>query len=175
MGRTKSFNFDDLDRGTAFMKLKTPIAAEDLALIANQLAAKTQELLSLRDDRKESTHDFNERIKAVEEEQIGLLSSYQTQTREKDVQCETGYDWKSGKKYIKRLDTGEILPPVEIEEEERQMQIAGMSALEIVAKKSSEGDQGEVIDAEVDDDEEPALEDLEREVRAEENDDEDDE
>lgn len=163
--KTKSFNFDDLDRGTAFLKMKTAIPPEDLAAIANQLAAKTQQLLTLRDERKEAAHDFGEQIKEVEKEQLGLLGEYQSQTREKEVQCETGYDWKAGKKYVKRLDTGEILEPVDIEEEERQMQIAGMSAIEIVAKKASEGD-GETLDvddeeeAEGDDEEEGIGEDL---------------
>lgn len=145
--KTKSFNFDQLDRGTRFVKLRTPIDEHETAALALEAAKANREIDGLKDERKE----LNEQIKTLTEQRDDALKAVGTGFREKDVQCEVGYDWSAGKKYTRRLDTGELLSDdgEPIDDDERQMQLEGLGAAEIVEKREAED---ELADANTNDD-----------------------
>lgn len=168
--KVKQINFDELDRGTRFVRLVTPINTEELAEVAGNLAARTDQVLTIKREKSEALTEFREQLKEAEDAQKELLGVYKTQTREVDVQCEVGYDWSKGICYTKRLDTGDIVNPAgsPIPDEDRQLQLEGMDAAAILRQRAGEQTEAKLdgIEYAMDEDEaesEPETEDADRE------------
>jgi hypothetical protein len=134
----KQFNFDELDRGTRFVKLVTPIDEHEMSALAVEAAQASKSIDSLKDERK----GLNADIKSLEEKRDEALKAVGTGKREKEVQCEIGYDWANGRKYTRRLDTQQLIDEngEPITDDERQMQLEGLDAKRIIAEADAEAD-----------------------------------
>lgn len=132
----KSFDFDTLDRGTTFVKLTTPIDEHEITALAVEAAKANRDIEELETARGE----LNAKIKEKREVRDEALTAVGTGKREKEVQCEVGYDWANRKRYTRRLDTGELVNPDGdfIPDEEIQLQLEGFDAATILAQKSED-------------------------------------
>lgn len=161
-GRITSIAFESLTRATGFRKLSKKIDAEEMAAETARLVQVDRRILEEEDAKREEMKFRGERIKGLKADQSEILETIGTGERVTEVQVEEGFDWTAGKKYVRRLDTQEILAPEEIPEIERQMMLAGIEPAQFADKVDEFSDsledqtEGEPIDLSEEDPELPA-------------------
>jgi hypothetical protein len=128
MPKMKSISFESLSRATRYMAFPVELSPAEIADTTAALAAIDQTIVDVETEKAKEMRKFNGELKKLRTDHLQLLDEISKRRRDKDVQVEIGYDWKAGRKYIKRLDTNELVD-VEgqsISDEERQLMLNGV-------------------------------------------------
>lgn len=115
---TKKKQQDEITQGDkVFRHIEVILTEQELLAYGKDQAHLTMEIQSLEKDRKAISDQINPKKKRVKE----LAKAVDEGKEFREVECQWEYNWTTGLKHIRRLDTDEIVgSSIEIEEHEKQ-------------------------------------------------------
>jgi len=104
-------------------RLECLLTSEDIASFALESAKNISDNSKILVQKKESMNGFKSELDEIARRHRYLSDCVINEVETREVDCKIVYDWKSGKKAIIRIDTGEVVQEMPVTDEERQENI----------------------------------------------------
>lgn len=122
----RSVTFESLSGvHTRIVELPVKNTDEERIALNAELAQVDREIITVTDEKAATAKKYGEQLKELKGRQEEILEQIEGGIT-KPVHVEVGYDWAAGKKFMRRRDTGELLPEEAITDRERQLNLEGV-------------------------------------------------
>ena len=159
----------NIDSKDCVEELACDLSDHELLDYAARLSNLHQQKLDIEARKKAAVTEFGARTKKIEGEISLLSNNISTKKESRNVECRADYHWSKGKRFLIRLDTGELVSESVISEFERQQHMEFMNKERAPSSAEERGEEpaieveAETIHEETPEDEKPETEPVEPE------------
>lgn len=117
----------NIDSKDCVEELPCDLCDHELLEYAARLSNLHQQKLDIEAKKKAAVTEFGARTKKIDGEISLLSNNISTKKETRNVECRADYHWPKGKRFLIRLDTGELVSESVISEFERQQHMEFMN------------------------------------------------
>jgi hypothetical protein len=100
--------------------LPCKLTENEILEYANDMAIKLEEKDMEERRKKEVVAEYTQKLTSLDATIVSLSNKVRNKEEHRDVECEWEFDWEGDTKKLIRLDTGEVVKKVQIQDYERQ-------------------------------------------------------